>query len=181
MASSLPVKTFNTPKSEELVALYEGLVKIMGNYDSINLKTNDHLVANSLPDCTLTQHPPFVGLKAEKVIPLAVLQKDFAGALRVISLARHDAHVALHPEGKGICLFATHHVKLRCFPCCNIKTLPVLTVVDAASDGSGVLKISGMHEWAAKDTVEGLKVLLEHCGWPEGTNFSKTLAFGVDS
>ncbi|KAJ1495254.1 hypothetical protein T484DRAFT_1876345 [Baffinella frigidus] len=170
----------DTPNSEALLDLYAAFVKLLGSYRRVDLKTGD-INDVALPDCELTQHPPLLGAKKETVMHSGVLRKTFNSALPWVAMRRDNAHVALHPEGTAICIFHVLSVKLGCFPCCNLVRAPMIFLANVASDPSGVLKMSSMHEYAAKDPAEALKLLVEKCGWPEGTTFSKTEAFSVDS
>lgn len=114
MASMLP--EFDTPNSKAILALIDQLALLFGYYTNrIDLKTGD-LAAVCLPDCTLTAHAPLWGTKPgkEKGVPALQVRKTLGGSLLpFVRIARHDMQLAMHPEGKGICLFFEVFMKLK--------------------------------------------------------------------
>ena len=119
------VGAVSTPNSEALVALYGGFVELLGNYSHIDLSAGD-MSTVALPDCELTQHPPFMGLKKDTTLKLRDMRKMMASRLPFMKFRRDNVHVALHPEGKAIAVFQRVSVKLACFPCFNIMDVATL-------------------------------------------------------
>ena len=117
MASILP--EFDTPNSKPLLALVDEWAVLFGYHTNrIDLKTGD-LSAVCLPDCTLTAHAPLWGTKPgkEKGVPAGQVRKTLAGSLLpFVQIARHNMHVAMHPQGKGLCIFFEVRGKLKVAP-----------------------------------------------------------------
>ena len=90
-----------------IVALVEQWAAHFGYDDgSVDLRVDD-LDSFVTPDCTLTAHAPLWRTRAgaERAVPVAEVRKQLARMLKMTRVARHDMHMALHPDGDGLALF----------------------------------------------------------------------------
>lgn len=169
------------PNSQEITSLVERWGAHFGWYEGkIDLSVGD-LSSFTTPDCTLTAHAPVWGTKAgaERAIPIADVRKRLAGLVRLVRATRHDMHVAIHPDGKEMCLVVKFKARLAFLPF-TIRTEPLAFVVKAAETTNG-LRISKVDEWFAANPEAARRLLVEHHGWPADTALYPQVSFGAVS
>ncbi len=170
------------PPKDDLLALIHTWATHFGYYDgTIDLQTGGDLSAFTTADCTLTAHAPLWGTREGKEVatPAAEVRKQLARMLRWVRIARHDMHLARHPQEDSICLFFTVKIRFFLLPI-TLMTVPLAFVVTTSETDRG-LRICDMHEWPAATPAEARRVLVETCGWPEETTFTPHVAFGAVS
>ncbi|MFT5685268.1 MAG: hypothetical protein ACI8RZ_006218, partial [Myxococcota bacterium] len=131
--------------------------------------------------CTLTAHAPLWGTREgeEQPLPAVDVREQLAGTLKWTRIARHDMHMARHPEQDAVCLFFVVKARLSFLPF-NLMTVPLAFVVTAADKGAG-LRINEVHEWPAETPEEARSVLVDHYGWPTETTLEPHVGFGATS
>lgn len=169
-------------ESDPMIALLETWSNHFGYYDDkIDLKVQD-LTSFVSPDCTLTAHAPAYGVKVgqEKPLPVADVRTQLARILKFGGRpCRHNMHLAIHPDGKALCLFFEIRVRFGFVPL-TLRTIPVAFVVLAAQTTNG-LRISEVHEWVAADPDAALQVLVDEHAWPADTTMQPYVSFGAKS
>ena len=169
------------PKSTNITNLVEQWGAHFGWYTgTIDLGVDD-LSSFATPDCTLTAHAPVWGTRAsaERAIPIAEVRKRLAGLVRFARVARHDMHIAVHPNGTEIALFVRLKARLA-IPPITVRTEPLAFVMRASETANG-LRVSNVDEWSAADPEAARRLLVDHHGWPAETTFQPKAAFGAVS
>ncbi len=164
-----------------MIALVEAWAAHFGYYDGkIKLKQGD-LGSFTTPDCRLTAHAPLWQTKPgqEVAVPVATVRMRLAKMQRMAKVARHDMHLALHPNGDALCLYFVVKGRLIFVPF-TMMTVPVAFVVQAIETEDG-LRISEIHEWRAPNPKAASKVLVNEHNWPTGTPMEPYEGFGAVS
>ncbi|MFK7987596.1 MAG: hypothetical protein AB8I08_16370 [Sandaracinaceae bacterium] len=133
------------------------------------------------PECTLTAHAPLWGTKVgeEEAVPAAEVRRRLARSLRWMRVARHEMHMALHPDGTAVCLFFVVKGRFFLLPFDLIK-VPLLFVVNTANTPHG-LRIHEIHEWPAQDPQAAWETMVTQLGWPAEAPLESHVAFGAAS
>jgi hypothetical protein len=99
--------------------------------------------------------------------------------LKMTRVARHDMHLALHPDGDALALFFRVRGRFAFLPF-TVMTVPLAFVVAAVEDDDG-LRICEINEWSAADPEAASRVLIDHHDWladttlqPRPTVFAST-------
>ena len=182
VATALPDPGTFTAQQNELLALIDQWAGHFGYYDGvIDLETQGDMSGFATADCTLTAHAPLWGTKEGEEEPILAsdVQATLSKALKRTRIARHDMHMALHPNGTSICLYFLVKGKIRPLPL-NVLKVPLAFVVNAVSTPEG-LRLHDIHEWSAETPGDARKVLVENCGWPQETELVPYMAFGAVS
>jgi hypothetical protein len=170
-----------TPQNKPIIALVDRWGAHFGYYDGkIDLKVDD-LSSFATPDCTLTAHAPLWGTKEgeESAVPAADVRTQLARMLRLARVARHDMHLALHPDGDALCLFFRVKGRIAFLPV-TVRNVPLAFVVQAVETDDG-LRISEVHEWPAADPEAARRVLVDHHDWSADTTLKPYVGFGAVS
>ena len=83
----------DSSKKGELISLFQQWALHFGYISgTIDIKSDDELVAFATADCTLTVHTPLWGTKPgeEKAVPAATVRKTLGDMLKYAKLERHD-------------------------------------------------------------------------------------------
>ena len=169
------------PKDSPMIALVNGWATRFGYYDGrIDLTVGD-LASFTTPDCTLTAHAPLWRTKPgeEKPVPAGDVRKQLARMLKISRVARHNMHLAIHPDGEALCLFFEVRGKLAFLPFTLIR-VPLAFVVQAVETDGG-LRINEVHERPAANPQEAKQALIHHHEWPGDTVLQPYVNFGAIS
>ncbi len=88
-------------------------------------------------------------------------------------------HIALHPDGRLLCLFFVAKIRLKLVPI-TIKTVPIVFHVRYAKTGKG-LRISRVDEWVARTPKEAERLIKNKLRWPKSITLKKARVFGAVS
>ena len=99
-------------------------------------------------------------------------------------------HIALHPDGKSLCLFFVAKIRPKLIPI-SIQKAPVLFNVRYAKTEKG-LHISQFDEWSGHTPKDAERLIKDKLGWPKSITLKaarileqfhdailKNLGFGV--
>ena len=167
---------------DELFGLVDQWAAHFGYYDGrIDLKSGGDLAAFCTKQCTLTAHAPLWGTKPgqEKPMPPARVRETLAKNLRWVRIARHEMHIARHPEKDALCLFFVVKARPVVLPF-NIMTVPLVFEVKAVRTDAG-MRIDEIHEWPTKTSDVAQQLLVNELEWPSSVNFEPIVAFGAVS
>ena len=170
-----------TPQNNPMIALVDRWGAHFGYYDGkIDLQVDD-LRSFVTPDCTLTAHAPLWGTKEgeEEAMPAGGVRRQLARMLKMARVARHDMHLALHPDGEALCLFFRVKGRIASFPV-TVRNVPLAFVVQATETDDG-LRISEVHEWSAADPEAARRVLVDRHDWPADATLKPYVGFGAVS
>lgn len=168
------------PATDPMMMLITAWGEHFGYFNNtIDLKIED-LSSFTTPHCTLTAHAPLWGVKEgkEEAVPVADVRKQLARILRFGGRpARHDMHVAVHPNGRSMALFFEIRARFGFVPIV-LQRVPLAFVVEAVDTGHG-LRISEIHEWAATGPDAANRILVDQHDWPVDTMLRPQVALGA--
>jgi hypothetical protein len=168
--------------NDRLTALLDQWAAHFGYYDGrIDLNVGGDLTDFATADCKLTGHGPIWGIKSGnvQVTPATTVRKTLARGTRFLNIARHNMHIARHPDGRQLCLFFVVKIRPKFVPV-TLMTVPLAFVVTAIETPDG-LRLDDIHEWPAKSPAQAAEVLTDHCDWPAPVRFDPIMAFGAAS
>lgn len=163
------------------VALIEKYASRFGYIDGkIDLSVDD-LSSFATSSAAITAHAPLYRTKegAEKPVPLPAVRKQLSRMLKLARVARHDMHIAAHPDGDAVGIFFVVRFRIPLIPI-TVFTVPLVFVVHAIETDDG-FRINEIDEWPAADPEAAARVLVDHHGWPAATTLEPHMAFGAAS